>query len=130
MDKLNTKQANAQKALKAFSEALKLSQSEINRDVSILRFQFTTEAVWKYAQNYLKQVHSIEEASPKKVMRALLKIGVLDENETSTAIAMTEDRNLVVHTYNEMLADSLYAKLKTYFSILAKMVNSIDADRD
>jgi len=36
---------------------------------------------------------------------------MLDDGETERALAMVDDRNLTVHTYNEELAQAIYARL-------------------
>ncbi|MCZ6574514.1 MAG: nucleotidyltransferase substrate binding protein, partial [Planctomycetota bacterium] len=44
-------------------------------------------------------------------MRAARDAGMLDDGETERALAMVDDRNLTVHTYNEELAQAIYARL-------------------
>ena len=35
---------------------------------------------------------------------------------------MIDDRNLVVHTYNEALADAMYQRLKKYAQVMDKWI--------
>jgi hypothetical protein len=42
----------------------------------------------------------------------------LNEQETETAIRMTDDRNLTNHTYDEDLADEIFNKLPEYYALL------------
>lgn len=118
MARLLEKQITAQRALQRFSEILQEEKNTITRDAAIQRFEFTFEAVWKYVQYYLKTNEGLDLASPKAVIRASFQLGFLDENQTETAIRMTDDRNLTSHTYDEALAESIYKHLATYHPLL------------
>jgi hypothetical protein len=41
---------------------------------------------------------------------------------------MAQDRNLNVHTYNEELADTLFARLPDYLGALRELPAALDAD--
>ena len=42
---------------------------------------------------------------------------------------MHQDRNLSVHTYNEELADALFARLPDYLDALRELPAALDADQ-
>jgi nucleotidyltransferase substrate binding protein (TIGR01987 family) len=90
----------ARRALSTLRE-LPLSEgvADIVRDAAIQRFEDTFEATWKAAQTYLAEVEGIEVASPRGVIRAAFRVGLLTEFETRRALGMVDDRNASVHTY-------------------------------
>lgn len=118
MERLDQKKLIAQKALARFSEVLAVKKDTISRDAAIQRFEFSFEAVWKYAQCYLKTQEGMDVASPKAVIRASFQLGILDEKQTETALRMTDDRNLTSHTYDETLADVIYRHLPDFSALL------------
>ncbi len=101
----------ARKALQSLVDILREPKSDVVRDAAIQRFEYTFEAVWKAAQLYLRTVESLEVGSPKAAIRASRQAGLLADEETRHALAMADDRNLTVHTYNEALAERIYASL-------------------
>jgi nucleotidyltransferase substrate binding protein (TIGR01987 family) len=114
------------KALSALDEALTLPYSKIIRDASIQRFKFILETVWKLAQRYLILHEGIETGSPKAVIRGCFQTNLLEEKETQTPLQAINDRNLTVHTYNEVLAELIYQNLLRYYPILNKLYKPID----
>jgi nucleotidyltransferase substrate binding protein (TIGR01987 family) len=125
MVRLLEKQVSAQQALQRFSDVLREAKTTITRDAAIQRFEFTFEAVWKYAQFYLKTNEGIDLASPKAVIRACFQLGIFDEAQTELAIRMTDDRNLTSHTYDEQIAESIYQHFSDYYALLAYWVMRI-----
>ena len=126
MERLKERLILTKKALFALDEALKLPYSKIIRDASIQRFEFTLEAVWKLAQRYLNLCEGIETGSPKAVIRGCFQTNLLKEDETQTLLQAIDDRNLTVHTYNEILAELIYQNLLRYYPILNKLYEAIN----
>ena len=117
MERMEQKRQYVEKALARLSESLALHFNAISRDSSLLRFQLSFEAMWKYAQIYLRMHEGLEENSPKGVIRACLQIHVLTAEEAEMALEMADDRNLTVHTYDEVLANELYSHLPNYLKL-------------
>jgi nucleotidyltransferase substrate binding protein (TIGR01987 family) len=119
MDRLTQRLHDSQRALTALQSALDvLSPSELERDGAIQRFEFTYEAVWKFAQAYLETHEGIQVPSPRAVFRGLGKVGVLLDGETLLALEMSDDRNRTVHTYIEAVARQIFEKLPDYAPLL------------
>lgn len=114
MERLKERLAIAAQALATLEEALAMPKSKIVRDAVIQRFEYTFEALWKAAQLYLREQESIEAGSPKSVIRAARQVGLLEDEQTRVALQMAEDRNLSVHTYNELLAERIFARVASY----------------
>lgn len=125
MEELSKKYKSAKKALKAFEEVLKEPETQINRDAAIQRFEFTFEISWKTLQSFLKQGEGIIANSPKSVFREALTLKLLTEKETELAMAMTDDRNMTVHTYHEGLARTIYNKLPVYYKLFESLLGII-----
>lgn len=125
MEELKKNYISAEKALRAFKVVLEEPVTQIIRDAAIQRFEFTFEITWKTLQKYLKQQEGITANSPKSVFREGLSVGLFTEEETELALAMTDDRNLTVHTYHEELAKKIYNKLPVYYELLKNSLSII-----
>ncbi len=90
----------------------------IHRDAAIQRFEYSFEATWKAAQRYLHVIEGMQAGSPKQVIRACFESSVFDETQARAALAMADDRNLTVHTYNEALALEIAARLRNHMEVL------------
>jgi nucleotidyltransferase substrate binding protein (TIGR01987 family) len=119
MDRLKERLAIAATAHGTFHRALEADLSQANaRDVAILRFAYTFEAVVKTAQLFLANAEGLDLAGPKSIVRASFRAGLLDEGQADRALRMVNDRNLVVHTYNEKLAVELASRLHGHAAVL------------
>lgn len=117
----------ARRALATFDELAHLEQpTAIERDAAIQRFEYTQEAVWKAAQRYLDRVEGVNAESPRAVVRASARAGLLTAEQGQHALAMLDDRNLTAHTYNEQLAIALFARLGGYATLLNDWLNGLE----
>lgn len=103
--------AQARRALSSLHEGLALPPSAVVRDAAIQRFDYSVETTWKYAQAALQAAEQLEVASPRAVVRACHARNVVDEAAVRALFAALEDRNLTVHTYDEALAQEIFARL-------------------
>ncbi|MBU9723844.1 MULTISPECIES: HI0074 family nucleotidyltransferase substrate-binding subunit [Bacillaceae] len=123
MGRLQERLNAAERALMAFQELVQIEKpNDVERDASIQRFEFTYEACWKSAKQYLYDIEGIDVASPKGVIRKSREVSLFDEHETILALQMVNDRNLTVHTYNEEVAVKIHSSLNQYYSLLDKWV--------
>ncbi len=100
--------------------------SDVVRDAAIQRFEYSFEAAWKAAQTYLAEVEGLVVASPRAAIRGSFQVGVLDEKGTGAALAMVDDRNLTVHTYNEALARAIFARLAGHAEALGGWLDALE----
>lgn len=96
----------------------KTELSDVERDALIQRFEFCFEILWKCGKDYLFAQEGLDAASPKKVIRLLREVGVLDAEETKQALLMADDRNMTAHTYDEALAKEMTEKIRGYAPLL------------
>lgn len=126
MERLKLALAVAHQALTTLEEAqVALLPARERRDVCILRFVYTFEAVWKAAQRFLLGVHGLDHPSPKSCIRTFAALGLFDQAQAEQALAMVDDRNLVVHLYNEALAVELERRLAGHVTLLAAWLDAM-----
>ena len=90
------------------------SSDVIVRDAMVQRFEYTTEAFWKYLKHYLQTEHNLLANSPREVMRMGLQAKLYDEETSKELLQMLDDRNLTSHTYIEKLATSIATRIPNY----------------
>jgi len=126
LERLIEKLTIAKKAVLTLQALEKEAYSEIVRDASIQRFEYSFEAVWKAAKQYLKEVEGLDISSPKGVIRACFQIQILDEKQTELALEMVDDRNLTSHTYNEAVSDKIYVRIDIYRQIMLEWLTQLE----
>jgi nucleotidyltransferase substrate binding protein (TIGR01987 family) len=126
MERVHQRLAVARRALATLAALpLDSTDSDIVRDAAIQRFEYTFEVVWKAAQRYLREVEGLAPASPKGVVRAAFQTRLLSEEEARHAMRMVEDRNLTVHTYNQELAEAIYARVPGHARLMARWLDAM-----
>ncbi len=102
------------------------SPTKIERDAAIQRFEYTFEAMWKAAKQYLLDIEGLDIGSPKGVIRGFFQNGVLNEEQTNLALSMVDDRNLTSHTYDEALAKQIFHQLDDYANLMDKWLQTME----
>lgn len=126
MERLKVRLAVAGRALRTFQEILREPKTSIVRDAAIQRFEYTFEALWKAVQSYLKIMESLDAGSPKSAIRSSHQVELLTEEQARCALAMADDRNLTVHTYNEVLAEKIYSNLFAYAPLMESWLTAME----
>ena len=115
---IKVKRDQTNRALSSLLElVVKLSDDSsdvIVRDAMVQRFEYTTEAFWKYLKHYLQTEHNLLANSPREVMRMGLQAKLYDEETSKELLQMLDDRNLTIHTYIEELATSIATRIPNY----------------
>lgn len=118
MERLRERLTSTGKALDTLDEAAAMPFSVIVRDGSIQRFEYCFESLWKLLQAYLVAQEGLTCYSPKRCFREALRVGLLSEEETESALAMADDRNLTSHTYIEAVAQAIYGRLSSHRALM------------
>lgn len=120
MDKtLSLKLEEFKKAVLSLREVVDKEKGDIIRDSVIKRFEYCFELCWKTAKILLSDKFGIEVFSPKECFRQLRKNDLLEDEETEIFLEMADDRNEVIHTYNEGFSDEIYDRiLARYYNLL------------
>lgn len=109
MDKFAAQLQQFEQAMTRLSEALQLKKDDIVRDSAIQRFEFTFDLAWKTVKTYLREQKGIVCVSPKDCIRAAYAQGLIPYDDAW--LTMTDMRNETAHTYNEEVAEKIYAQL-------------------
>ncbi|HEV2426568.1 MAG TPA: HI0074 family nucleotidyltransferase substrate-binding subunit [Terriglobia bacterium] len=109
-------------SIERLAEVLDQPRTVITRDSAIKRFELTYELAWKSAKVYLVK-QGIVCQSPRDCFMEVFRLGLISDNPLW--LKMIEDRNLSVHTYNEKLAEDLYARLRGYLLVFTELKSSL-----
>lgn len=110
------------KALATLKEALNQEENGFIRDSVVKRFEYTFELCWKTVKIFLSEKYGVDVFSPKECFRELRKNSSLSDDEIVHLLAMTDDCNEIIHTYQESFANELYEKIKDrYYNLLGKV---------
>jgi len=111
-------------ALSRLKEAIATEPSELTRDASIQRFEFTIELAWKVIQKRLRE-DGITCRSPKQCLKEAFSFGLIKDNPLW--LQMLEDRNLTVHTYKQELAKEIFGRLPNYVPLFERLLQALSA---
>lgn len=123
MNKFTAQLQQFERAIQRLEEALRLEKNDIVRDSAIQRFEFTFDLAWKTIKTYLGEQKGVMCASPKDCIRAAYAQGLIAYDDAW--LTLTDMRNETVHTYNEEIAEKIYARLpdalQKYQTLLASL---------
>lgn len=128
METMNRKLDIAHQALARLREVLARPADDVVRDSAILRFTLATETVWKAARSVIADqmgAERLNSASPKAMVRESQIAGFLTEEQTELALAMMNDRNLTVHTYDEEKAEDLFSRLPAHAALIESWISAM-----
>lgn len=111
-----------QQAIVRLEEALKLRKTKTTRDSALLRFQLCFDLAWKSIKLYAKN-QGLECFSPKSCFQTAYQLKLIDYEEKW--LEMIDDRNKIVHVYEEPIADKIYSKLKNYLQLFKDLNNKL-----
>jgi nucleotidyltransferase substrate binding protein (TIGR01987 family) len=123
---IQLKKEQTQRALSSLEELVsKYSENQsdvILRDALIQRFEYSTEAFWKYLKAYLLTEHNLSANSPREVIRTGLTAKLYSEETSQELLQMLDDRNLTSHTYVEELAESIAHRIPNYSKNMSEVM--------
>lgn len=126
MERVLERLAIAKQALSTLRELALLSEpTAVERDAAIQRFEYTFEATWQAARAFLLEREGLECGSPKSAVRASREVGLLNDAESVLGLELVDDRNRTVHTYNEALAQRIFARLPEYVALLGTWLDQM-----
>ena len=126
---IQLKKEQTQRALSSLEELVsKYSDNQtdvILRDALIQRFEYSTEAFWKYLKAYLQTEHNLSANSPREVIRTGLTAKLYSEEMSQELLQMLDDRNLTSHTYVEELAESIAQRIPDYSKNMSEVMTQL-----
>ncbi len=106
---------NLQKAIANLESVLKEPKTDVVRDSSIKRFEICFDLAWKSIKQYA-QKQGLECYSPRECIKTAFQLKLVEHTEKW--LEMLDDRNMLVHMYDEQTAEKVYEKLKDYEALL------------
>lgn len=124
--KWQNKFTNFTAALARLEEATKQDRySYLEKAGLVKTFEFTFELAWK-ALRALLQYRGYDAVSPRDVLKEAYKNGLLSDGEVW--LNALDNRNLLVHTYDEETTDTAVLLIKEkYFPALKKLHAALSA---
>ena len=112
----DSKIATFEQALKTFKESLLPNPSDLERDGAIQRFEYCFDLAWKTSKQFLEKSGLVGLNSPRSVFASAFAEGIIDDEIIWSTIILK--RNASVHTYNQQLAEALFAELPVYYDAM------------
>jgi len=122
------RQTDVRESASRLAEAVAQPESDLIRDATIQRFEFTFEVVWKTLKLYLeRQGH--ECGGPRPTLKKAFAENLISTPEDADVwLQMVEDRNLTSHAYDEALANRIYKCIvQDYAPLLGSMARKIQS---
>lgn len=124
------RQVDVRASADRLAEAVAQPESELIRDATIQRFEFTFEVVWKTLKLYLeRQGHECGGPRPT-LKKAFAENLIPTPEEADLWLRMLEERNLTSHAYDEALASQIYQHIvQDHAPLLGGMADKIQTLR-
>ena len=104
-----------------------MAKSDLEKAGVIQYFEFTYELAWKALRRVLAE-RGKPLNSPKTVFREAALEGLKEDAEVWFEIL--EDRNNTVHSYNKLVANSIFKDLTLFDSEMAKLIARLKGLQD
>ncbi len=91
------------------------------------KFEYTIELCWKALKVALYTKEGIDEASPKKVIKAFYLAGHLCEEDYLALINAMDDRNKLSHVYQAEIFEAILARLPNYVELMQRVLVRLEA---
>jgi nucleotidyltransferase substrate binding protein (TIGR01987 family) len=85
------------------------------------KFEYTTELCWKAIKYFLKEHEGVDEAAPKKIIKAYYLGSYCTEDDYLLLLEAVEDRNRLSHIYDETTFHNILARLPGYASLFERV---------
>jgi nucleotidyltransferase substrate binding protein (TIGR01987 family) len=85
------------------------------------KFEYTTELCWKAIKVFLKDQDGIDEAAPKKIIKAYYIEGYIAEDDYLLLLDAIEDRNRLSHIYDAETFNRILTRLSDYAALFERI---------
>jgi nucleotidyltransferase substrate binding protein (TIGR01987 family) len=90
------------------------------------KFEYTFELCWKCIKEFLKRTEGVDEASPKKIIKAFYLSDHVSEDDYLSLLAASDDRNRLSHVYDPMIFDEILSRLPQYAALIERVTRTIE----
>lgn len=125
-ERFNERKDDVRESATRLAEAVVQPESDLIRDATIQRFEFTFEVVWKTLKLYLER-QGYECGGPRPTLKKAFAENLIPTTEEADRwLQMIEERNLTSHAYDEALARQIYQHIvEVYAPLLGSMADKI-----
>lgn len=116
-------QKDLAKALDRLDEALAFEPTQLAKDATVKRFEFTFELAWKLMQA-VADIKGFVERSPNSGIRRAAQLDLIDN--PSDWLKYLEKRNLTTHVYNINIANEVYKYAKRFAPDCRKLLEKVE----
>lgn len=122
-DYIKSKLSTLKTACRMLSEALSIAKTELEKG-AIKRFEYCYELAWKAMKLFLE----FEGKETGNTPRAVIKDAFLARyiNDEETWLEMIQDRNLIIHTYDQQKSELLFQGLKEYDRAFSELITNLE----
>ena len=85
------------------------------------KFEYTAELCWKAIKFFFKEKEGVDEASPKKIIKAYSLGGYTAEDDYLLLLEAVEDRNRLSHIYDAETFNNILARLPGYVALFERI---------
>lgn len=120
------RQEEVRQTVARLSEAAAQPETDLMRDATIQRFEFTFEVTWKTLKLYLER-QGFECSGPRPVLKKAFQASLIPTPEEADVwLRMLDDRNLTSHAYDRILALGIYQRIiADYLPLLQAMAERL-----
>lgn len=94
------------------------------------KFEYTTELCWKAIKSFLREKDGIDEAAPKKIIKAYYNGGYVNEDDYLLLLDAIEDRNHLSHIYDQETFKHILERLPAYADLFERVIAQLSQDSD
>ena len=105
------------------TEALNVANSDLEKAGAIQRFEYCFELSWKFLKRTLS-FRGIEVNSPRETFRTAAKEKLIEDPKIWFDFIRL--RNITVHTYNEGVANEIFAQLPNFLIEMTKLKTTLE----
>lgn len=122
-EKLQLQMEQLTQAAVTLSQALEMEPTQINKDGTIQRFEYTFELCWKTLQSAAKSSGILDVNSPRESIRVAGQLNLIESVETW--LNFLNARNQASHVYDQATADSVYEAAKKFLPEVEKLIQKL-----
>lgn len=113
-------------ALETFTEAIKSNpKSELEKDGTIQRFEYTFELCWKSIRKLLLEMgRETVSSSPKPLFRDAHQEGLIED--LNIWFAYIDSRNRTSHTYNKKTSEQVFSQIQGFGEDAEKLLKNLN----
>lgn len=111
-------------AITSLEHGVKETNSELEKDGVIQRFEFTFELLWKSLKIFLNE-DGIDSKTPRECLRNAFKFGWVQDEQI--LLDMLLDRNNSTHIYSKKESEEIFERIKSeYIFEFKKILNELE----